>query len=112
MYIDFRQMLTLHNSSKRLEARSHAASSREASVLWWSIRKIEKLFVTARLDAFPAVGGRVARVPGAPGQRPSLPPHPPLDAGLLGEPLGIEPTSYVSAQYRDNNTQPTGQVYA
>ena len=58
------EMLTLHTPAKRLEARGCAASSRSKEGLWWSIRKIEKLSVTARLDAFPAgVGG----VPGSPG---------------------------------------------
>lgn len=68
LYIDFRQMLTLPTPVKRLEARGCAASSGSKKGLWWSIRKIEKLSVTARLDAFPAgVGG----VPGSPALGPS-----------------------------------------
>ncbi|WP_144411503.1 hypothetical protein [Azotobacter chroococcum] len=67
------EMHNLYTPCKLLKARHSAAYSGSESVLWWSIRKIKKLSVTARLDAFPAgVGG----VPGSPGcgqQLPRLP---------------------------------------
>ncbi len=50
-------MLNPPTPSESLQARNGGACSDSAKGLWWSILKIEKFCLTARLDAFPAVGG-------------------------------------------------------
>lgn len=50
-------MLTLPSHLELLQPADGAACSNSREGLWWSILKIEKFCLTARLDASPAVGG-------------------------------------------------------
>lgn len=50
-------MLTLPTRRESLQPMNDGTCSEMREGLWWSILKIEKFCLTARLDAFPAVGG-------------------------------------------------------
>lgn len=55
-------MLTLPTHGESLQPSNDGACSESREGLWWSILKIEKFCLTARLDAFP-VGAGVGQGP-------------------------------------------------
>lgn len=56
-------MLTLSTRGESLQPPNDGACSESREGLWWSILKIEKFCLTARLDAFPVGAGGT---PGSP----------------------------------------------